>query len=344
MQLGFVVPANLSRPTGGNRYDQALADALTQLGAQVELRPVPGQWPVASPEDRAYFSSQLTGPAPVLVDGLVACGAPDQVEAAVAGGGRVYVLVHMPLALDTALDPDVALSRNTAEGKALRAATGVVATSAWTAANLRARHGVACAAVAPPGADRAAVARGSDPPLLLHLASVSPVKNQLTVVHALALLANEPWTARLTGALDVDRAYTAAVEAAIDQHGLADRVHLTGPLTSEALGRLWNACDLLLLPSRAETWGMAVTEGLARAIPALVSAGTGAEEALGRAPGGELPGAVADPRSPRALADAIRDLLGPGRQRARRAAADRRRSLLEWRETAVTVGAVICRA
>ncbi len=336
-RLVFVVPRDLSRPTGGNRYDQALAAALTGLGADVELRPTPGRWPVATPADRAQLARRLAAASPVLVDGLVACGAPDEVAGAVACGGRVHVLVHMPLALDAGLDPGLAASLNTLEGKALRSASGVVATSAWTAADLRARHGQAAVTVAAPGAHPARVAGGSTPPLLRHLAAISPVKDQLTVVEALAQLCGEPWTARLTGAVDVDPAYTARVQATIATYGLTGRVCVTGPLSGDALERAWDATDVLLLPSVAETWGMAVTEALAHGVPAVVGRGTGAQEALGRTPDGDLPGAVVDPGSPRALAAAIRDLIGPGRDQARRAACARRQALPGWRETAEVV-------
>jgi glycosyltransferase involved in cell wall biosynthesis len=340
-ELAFVVPDNLSRPTGGNRYDQSVADALARLGVRVELRTAPGDWPVATAASRAHLASQFAGPLPVLVDGLLACGAPDEVRAAVRAGGRVYVLVHMPLALDTGLSAAVASARDDLEGAALRAASAVVATSAWTAADLLRRHRLDQVAVATPGADPAPLARGSAPPMLLHLAAVTPVKNQLCLVEALALLAGEPWTARLTGSLDAAPGYVAAVRAAITRHGLDDRITLTGPITGPALDRLWDECDLLVLPSQAETWGMAVTEGLARGIPAVVSRGTGAAEALGTTPDGAVPGAVADARSPSGLAAAIGEVLGPGREHARRSAAIRRQALPGWQATARVIQHVI---
>lgn len=336
-RLVFVVPVNLDRPTGGNRYDQALVKALGELGIVVDLRTVPGAWPVATARSRARLAMQLAGPDPVLVDGLLACGAPREMGAAAARGVQVHVLVHMPLGLDTGLSEDVASARTALENEALGAASSVLTTSEWTAQYLRAVHGLASMTVAPPGACPAPVAGGSDPPLLLHLAAISPVKNQLTVVDALALVSAEPWTARLTGALDADREYAQAVQARIQQHRLTERVVLTGPLAGEPLSRLWDATTILLVPSRAETWGLAVTEGLARGIPAVVSRGTGGQEALGCTAAGEIPGALADPDSPEDLAAAIRGLLGPGRERARAAALERRQSLPRWLDTAAIV-------
>ena len=339
-RLVLVVPADVHKPTGGNRYDRSLAAALHQLGTEVEQRLAPGGWPVATAADRDRLAQLLHGPDPVLADGLMACGAPDAVARAVAGGCRVHVLVHMPLALEPRPGRPAA-DLQALEREALHAATGVVTTSRWTAADLHQRHGLDGVAVAQPGADPAPASAGSAPPRLLHLAAVTPIKDQLTVVEALARVRDLPWTADLTGPLDVDPGYTERVEVALDRHRLADRVRLTGPVDGADLERAWDAADLLLLPSRAETWGMAVTEGLARGVPAVVSRGTGAEEALGCAEDGSVPGAAVPAGDPDALAAAVRDLLGPGRERARRAARSRRRTLRSWQHTARDVLAAV---
>ena len=296
MKLVLVVPAELEAPTGGNRYDQSLVAALGELSVEVELRRASGSWPMGTVDDRNRLARLMGGPGTVLVDGLLAGAAPDAVAAAVASGADVHVLVHLPLALETGLSAEAAAERSALERQALHAASSVIATSVWAAADLRQRHGLATVAVATPGTDPAPQATGSTPPKLFQLASVTPRKDQLGVVEALARLADQPWTADLTGALDPG--YAAQVQAAIDRHGLGDRVRLTGPLEGPPLERLWDATDLLLLPSYAETWGMAVTEALARGIPAVVGRGTGAQEALGLAPDGSVPGAVVPPGEP----------------------------------------------
>ncbi len=333
-RLVLVIPADLDAPSGGNRYDTSLAKALAELGTEVEHRPAPGRWPMASSAERDHLAELLLGPDPVLVDGLLACAAPAAVAGAVDAGTRVHVLVHLPLGLETGLSAETAADLEALEGRALHAATGVLATSHWAADDLRTRHGLDGVAVAVPGTDPAPPATGSTPPLLLQLASITPRKDQLTVIEALALIRDLPWTADLTGPLDGDPEYSGQVQASIDRHGLADRVRLTGPRTGTALHAAWAATNLLLLPSHAETWGMAVTEALARGIPAIVGLGTGAEEALGHAPDGSLPGAVVPPGDSAALAAALRDLLGPGRERASDAAGARGRGLNRWQDTA----------
>jgi glycosyltransferase involved in cell wall biosynthesis len=90
---------------------------------------------------------------------------------------------------------------------------------------------------------------------------------------------------------------------------------------------------------------MAVAESLAHGVPALVTAGTGAEEALGlSAAGGRgLAGAAGDLRDPAALAAMLRTWLTDGDQRdAFSAAARAARPLLPtWADTAAAVARAV---
>ena len=88
------------------------------------------------------------------------------------------------------------------------------------------------------------------------------------------------WSARLVGGDTVDPDYTVRVRAAITDHGLTDRVAVTGPLVGAELAAEWFATDLLVHPSWSETYGIVVLEALAHGVPAVVVSGTGAVEAL----------------------------------------------------------------
>jgi glycosyltransferase involved in cell wall biosynthesis len=116
---------------------------------------------------------------------------------------------------------------------------------------------------------------------------------------------------------------------------LGDRFRLTGPRTGPALESTYAATDLLVLPSRAETYGMVITEALARGVPVLVSQVDGVAEALGTAPDGSVPGLFVPPNDPRALAGALRNWLDSPylREELRRSAALRRTALPGWDTT-----------
>jgi glycosyltransferase involved in cell wall biosynthesis len=346
----LVVPGDVAAPTGGNVYDLALAEALRRDGTPVRVLPAPGAWPVGSVGDRAgLLRALLAGGeadaaaegrrAIVLVDGLVGAGAPQAIRDAVTAGTDVWVLVHLPLALETGTNPRRAVQLDALEGAALHASSGVIATSRWAAADLERRHDLPSVDVAPPGVVPAELARGSNPLRIVHVAAVTPRKDQLGLVAALAEVAHLPWSAHLVGPLDRNPRYVEQVVDAIEVAGLSAKVQLRGDRTGAALEGEWAAADLAVLPSRAETYGMVVTEALARGLPVVVTSGTGAAEALGSAADGSLPGVLVPPAHPAALAAALRRwLTDPGHRRAlARAARDRRSGLAGWEATAAAV-------
>jgi hypothetical protein len=100
------------------------------------------------------------------------------------------------------------------------------------------------------------------------------------VVEALARIQELAWSASLVGSDEADPEYAGLVRAAVAAHGLEQRVRITGELKGQALEDEWRTADLSVLVSRAEAFGMVVTESLAHGIPVAVRAGTGAVEAL----------------------------------------------------------------
>lgn len=326
MRLRLVVPVGVEEPTGGNRYDLALAAALRDGGDEVRVCP-------CEPHQLAGVLRQ-PGPDRTLIDGLVACSQPHALAASRAG-----VLVHMPLALEGGLAAGRAAELASLERQALHHAAVVIATSHWSAAYLAGQHGLDRVAVAPPGTRPAPLVPGSQPPLLLHLAALLPHKDQLGVVTALSRLRDLPWQAVLAGPADRDPDYAAAVRRAVREHGLTARVDLPGLVDGDGA---WAGVDLALLPSRTETFGMVVTEAMAHGIPALVSEG-GAAEALGVAPSGDRPGMVVPAGDTDALTEALRRWLTDPHHRdvLRAAALARRATLTGWDVTARLVRAAL---
>lgn len=350
--IRLLVPANIRHNSGGNVYNARLAQGLTALGVEVEVLAVDGSWPEATAEERRRLGGLLGAREPqaeitpgtvTLVDGLIACGAPDELEYAAAERRQTWVLLHMPAA-----------SNPENEARSLRAATGIICTSTSAAAGITPLHGMSDSHVALPGTDPAPVAEGSDPPHIIAVAALLPNKDQLLTVGALARLQDLAWTASLVGSDDVDPEYAELVRAAVAAHGLEDRVRLTGQLTGEALDDEWNRANLSILVSRAEAFGLVVTESLARGIPVIIRDGTGAVEALTFASlaagetevrDGMLPGAAVDlsssPETSNAerLAGAIRQWLEEARLRTgwRAAALAARENLPGWETTARTV-------
>ncbi|MEJ2888024.1 glycosyltransferase family 4 protein [Actinomycetospora aeridis] len=249
--------------SGGDVYDARVIDGLRALGRPVRDVQIPGAWPRPDDAARARLDAALAdGDGPVLLDGLVACGVPDVVVPH-AARRPLAVLVHLPLGEE---QPDL----DAAEGEVLRAAGAVIATSPWTARRLADRVPVV---VAVPGVDPARPASGTDGAhRLLCLGAVTPTKGQDLLVEALAALREHPWTLDLVGPTGRTPGFVADLRGRIAHHGLAGRVRLPGPRTGGELERIWHATDLLVAPSRVETYGMVVTEAFARGIPVVASA------------------------------------------------------------------------
>ncbi|WP_240645883.1 glycosyltransferase family 4 protein [Georgenia sp. SYP-B2076] len=343
-RLGFVTWAS-HVPSGGNTYNQELVTALRAAGAAVDVHELPGDWPDPSARDVARLAGVLRGHEVSLVDGIVASAAPAAVRGAVDAGCAVAVLGHMPIGDEVGPGAARRAERGARERDALRGASVVICTSHGAAAEVARRYSLEDVRVALPGVRPAPQATGTrppDPPGLLALAALTPTKDQVALVRALARVQGLPWSARLVGP-EGDPAYARRVRAQIEEAGLTARVHLTGAQTGADLEAQWAATDLLVLTSRTETYGLVVTEALSRGIPAIVPAGTGAVEALqaGSAggPGERAQGRAVAARDTGALAGALREwLTDAGLREAWRAAARERRGRLPgWDVTAEQV-------
>ena len=95
---------------------------------------------------------------------------------------------------------------------------------------------------------------------------------------AMAPLANRPWTLLLVGADDDGSG--ARLRANFGRAGLGDRLHWIDTLPAEDLAGVYNAADLLLLPSRHENFGNVVVEAMACGVAVLISDRTGVGDDL----------------------------------------------------------------
>ena len=254
---------------------------------------------------------------------------------------RVVVLVHMPLGHAAAND-DVR-ERETA---VLRAAASVVTTSAWGRRRLLELYSLPGddVHVAEPGVDPAEVAPGTETAAtLLSVAAVIPGKGHDVLLDALATLAGLRWQCQCVGSLERDPAFVERLRRRALDGGIDGRVRFSGPQSEADLARSYAAADVLVFPSRAETFGMVITEALAHGLPVVATDVGGVPEALGHGAGGTRPGVLVPAEDPAALGDALRCWLEDGRlrRRLRVAARERRASLTAWSTTTSAVAEVL---
>jgi glycosyltransferase involved in cell wall biosynthesis len=342
----LVVPDSVddpTRPSGGNVYDRRLCDALRVLGLDVHEHAVPGAWPhptVASCDALAGVVARIPDAAVVLVDGLVASTVPD-VLVPETGRVRLVVLVHMPLGHRRA-DDDMRLR----ESAVLSAAAAIVTTSAWSRQRLRELYGLPGDRihVAVPGVAGAELAPGSaGGGMLLCVAAVISDKGHDILLDALADIADLAWQCVCVGSTTREPAFVERLRRRTGELGFRGRVSFPGPLTGAALDRTYATADVLVLPSRAETYGMVIAEALARGLPVVATDVGGVPEALGDGGGDSRPGLLVPPDDAAALASALGMWLGNPelRQRLRRAARKRRETLATWSATASVMADVM---
>lgn len=321
MTLHFLVPAGFAeQPSGGNVYDRRLVAGLVGLGRQVVTHEVDPAGPVPD----------LPPGALVLVDGLVASWTA---AALLASGARVVPLVHMDFG-------------SPGERALLRAAPAVVTTSSWSRRQLVEHHGLdgGRVHVAVPGVEIAdPVAGNRDGGELLCVASVQPAKGHDVLLAGLAALTDLDWRCTLVGALDRDEDFVDDLRKAAADGGVADRVTFAGALPHDDVWAAYAGADLLVLPTRAESYGMVVTEALAHGLPVVASSVGGVPEALGHAEDGSAPGVLVRPDDPAALATALRRWLEDPRRRRRlrRSAALRRLTLPTWSQATAHVAVAL---
>jgi glycosyltransferase involved in cell wall biosynthesis len=274
----------------------------------------------------------------VLLDALVAAAAPDAITPH-RDRLSLAALVHMPFG-------DESAALRCTEGAMLDAMTAVVTTSSWTRQRLLDLYPSTAGRVhvAAPGVDEAPLSPGSEGGTeLLCVAAVAPRKGHDLLIRAFATLADRSWNCLCIGSISRDPAFVEHVRELQLTFGLTGRVHLVGPRTGVDLDAAYAAADLLVLPSHGESYGLVVTEALARGIPVLATGANGLPEALGCAPDGSLPGILVPPGDSAALAGGLRSWLGEPdlRRRLRRSAHDRRATLDRWAKPSEIISRVL---
>jgi len=347
-----VVPGGVddpARPSGGNVYDRRICNGLAALGWDVHEHAVDGGWPWPDAEAHRALGrviAELPDGAVVLIDGLIASTVP-AVLVPHAQRLVLVVLVHLPLG-DGPPGHEIADARSS-ECTVLAAATAVVTTSAWARELLLDRYPLRPenVAVAEPGTDPAELAPGTaGGGQLLCVAAVTPHKGHDVLLAALAAVRELPWRCVLVGTLDRDPDFADLLHRRAYERGIGDRIRFAGPRTGDELDRAYAAADVLVVPSLGETYGMVVTEALARGLPVIATAVGGLPRTLGRTADGRRPGLLAPPGDAPALAAALSSWLGDAELRSglRMAAQERRTTLAGWPATVERVAHVLTEA
>ena len=174
-----------------------------------------------------------------------------------------------------------------------------------------------------PGVDRAFFSPGSRDgaqkaidyeggPLVMFVGRIQPLKGVDVAVEALAGLANDKAHLMIVGgasgqkgAAEVDK-----IRDLIETLGLHDRVTFVPPQPHYALSTYYRAADVVLMPSRSESFGLVALEAAACGIPVVASAVGGLRTLI---QDGET-GFLIEGRDPADYSAAIDTILGDGQR------------------------------
>lgn len=341
-EAAFLIPGELSAPTGGYAYARAILPRLAT--GETRLRPValPAAYPAPAADDLAETArivAALPQGAALLIDGLAYGAMP---RALIDGFDRpIVALVHHPLGYETGLSAERARSLIDSERAALAQARRVVATSPTTARALAQDFGVAAdrLSVAAPGVSRQPRAVGTGSPVaLVAVGALSPRKGYDVLITALDGLARHDWRLTIVGADDRDPATAQALRDRIAASCARKKITLAGALDDAALDATMTRADVFVMSSLYEGYGMALAEGLARGLAIVSTTGgalaeTAPDDAALKVPPGDAA----------ALREALAAVIGDAglRRRLADAAWARAPSLPDWDDAARIVALAI---
>lgn len=342
MPIAFLIPGDLTLPTGGYGYDRAVIRLLPENGINAMHVALPGDYPNPSEADLADCAAiveGLPGDCLLLIDGLAYGAMPADL---IRSFNRpVVALCHHPLALENGISAERAQALHASEAAALMLAQHIIVTSALTGKILEGDFGVPSGriTVAEPGTARKPRATGSDEAALniLAVGSIVPRKGYGVLIEALGGLKKRNWRLRVAGAahgLDTVN----ALQAQIAREGLSDRIQLLGAVRDRDLDDLYEKADLFVMSSLFEGYGMVLGEALQRGLPIVTTTGGAASQTVPDDAGLKVP-----PGDPDALRIALDRAMADPALRASLAEAAYKvgQKLPTWEDTARIIAGML---
>ena len=343
-RAAFVIPGDISLPTGGYGYDRRVLARFAAHGVECMHIALPGSYPSPTTGDLVATEAALAAlPADtvLLIDGLAFGAMPGDLVARIKQ--KIVALVHHPLCLEAGLTPMRQRLLKQTETMAVAFAEHVVVTSPMTRRIVAADFGVAAVklTVAEPGTDRAERAMGAggqNNKRLLAVGSVVPRKAYDVLIEALSGLTYIPrWNLTIAGA-ERDEALAQHLRAMIRDLKLVDRINFAGAVSDAALAILYRDSDLFVMSSLFEGYGMVLGEAMSYGLPIVCTTGGAATDTVPDAAGLKVP-----PGNMLALRTALGKALTDENFRRRMAEASwaAGQKLPTWDDTARIIAAVL---
>jgi D-inositol-3-phosphate glycosyltransferase len=159
---------------------------------------------------------------------------------------------------------------------------------------------------------RRAIGLPADRPAILFVGRIQPLKGPDVAIRAVAAMARRDAMLLIVGGasgLDGDREMRQAT-ALVDELGVADRVRFVDPKPHHILSSYYRAADVVVVPSRSESFGLVALEAAACGIPVVATAVGGLLNIVHDGVTGHLVEGRDPARFARALTQVIDDPVG----------------------------------
>lgn len=255
----------LDRPSGGNVYDRCLLEAAVRAGFPLSS--------VAVGFDEVERRFGERNESFRVWDGLLLEELARQRRLERGSWG---VLLHWLPSQDPALDAAARATHESIEREIVGAAGVVLVSSTSLEQTIGQRHRDLRISVCEPGVRdefrrtaRETTVRSANRVELLTVANLVPAKGLVETLPMLGSLQALAWRWHLVGDCGVDPDCTRRFDETARSCGLWNRIVRHGVLDARAIVERMDQADVFVFPSRFESYGMALAEAAARALPVL---------------------------------------------------------------------------
>ena len=162
-----------------------------------------------------------------------------------------------------------------------------------------------------------------DEPLVLFLGRIHSIKGLDVLIHATALVAEHGFKPKLVFAGPYEDSYREELQTQADQLGVGDQLVFLGMTHGEVKRSLYTACDLFVLPSHHENFGIALAEAMCSGMPVVTNKSVNIWPEL------QPFGAIIVEDEPHSLAQGLEQALGDLPQ-LQELARSNRQGVLDW--------------
>lgn len=276
--IQILLPAPENRRSGGTIYGVELIQTLKLLEHSVRTF-----W--VEPGGLKNVAQQLESSEPVLLDGLVFH--QNTADSDLLNQFQAIYLTHLPFWLEPGCLPSETAARKRNELAFMSTCEKVICTSEFIKKKLidtgLPKSNIRVLTPKINGKPREAKCN-STPKKLLTVGSVHYGKGIELLIQSLSRLKDFSWELNIVGAYATSDSYYRNLLKRIQYHELGNRVNFIGELTREEVSHFYHRSDLLIHPSRFESYGMVIAESLEHGLPVLSSDAGALKDEFGKTP------------------------------------------------------------